>query len=800
MIETEVGLERQALAERMARLQKERKRSPEPVRLSVHDPLASEVESERRRVAERVARLGRRQDDEERMEAAETSWFRFGPSRKIRRSVSTPPVMAKERERLLCYDLFALEEAEEEFGYEVGAAVEARWQSGPIYYRGKIAATSRDGSTFTVAYDDGSVESEVGLANVRPLAAGARSRSREEIRREMRKFYERHNPAKLPHVDALLDRCGAGNEEALLEAIERKYENQPVMTPIASVAIEVAHQAVLAASKAAARAEIFAIYAAKKPAKIREVDALLSRSGGSEAELLAAVKCKYLPPSKTRVSKAFLTRANVVREIARSEDEFALRLRTLDERIAQPLRRKTDTPRVAPEQRFFVQDVLKLVAECEGLSQLSQKLRADLDAQLPRPRRLLSTGAVDRGHRLSLDDDSDLLYECRAGYVFRRFGPFFKMFAAYARRFQETVQARAFLSSLLDDDDLDVSGALSAPVERLRDYARLLGELVRLTPADHVDAKDAELAVDAVQDALRHVDQTLQGDVAFKRLVQILEPESLGSLLDVPTRKLLKEGQLEEIRYGATGGRVGVRPVRALALSDRLLLVARRPSSTKQQQQQQQQQQSSSSARALLDRQRQELSRRRSFIFSTNSSPPTSKSKQLLADATKETKGRLLHDLAYDEISAIEPCDDSVAYSTRHLDESKLEDVDCDDDDTLLFDDNDDDTLFRIETTVGRVVVLRADSPRAKNAWLGTLADLRDEVANLPRAFDTHKNYHRNSSTSSSTRPPLLQRRNSESNATHHARAKASTLFGFVPSSTTAISFSSRRTLFDAAP
>lgn len=752
------------------------------------DRLAVEVESERRRLAERLKRLGskpssrgleasgsppssrkptsrsgrtevvgsssarsserprsRSLQDQIVAEGSHRSWK--GPKR--HRSQSTPAVVddresspagGRMTQSLSQSDLFALNDEASSSGqqhYEVGTAVEARWRSGPIYYRGKIAAARGDGKRFAVAFDDGSVECDVPAGNVRPFAVDAPQRSRAEIRDEMLKFYAEHNPSKLARVDELLDRCGAGNEEALLEAIECKYAGLHKnavhhksarrlrgtgYARAADAAVEAAFCATAAASRASARAEIYAIYADKRPTKVRAVDQLVARAGGSEHDLLAAIRCKYFPPSKTRPKGEFVDRRQVVREIARSEDEFALRLRTLDERIARPLRERPpdgppDAHRLAAR---CASDVLKLVAECEGLSQLSEKLRADLALELEE------------------EDRGGAPHRARVGLVFRRFGPFFKMFAAYARRFHETVQARAFLSGLgfFDDDDLDVSGALSAPVERVRDYQTLLAELVRLTPDDHADADDAKLAVAVVEQAVRHVDQTLQGDVAFKRLVQILEPSSLASLLDVPTRKLVKEGRLDLINLGATGGRVAARPVRCLALSDRLLLVA-------------------------LKRPKQpDISRLRKTFFPANADDDRDDQKQ-----GRSGKGRLTHNLPLDDVVALEPCDDSFALSTSakrlaaaaDAETKAPDDERCDDPDDLdrrgfLFDDEDDDeSLFRLETARGKVIVLRAENAQTRDAWLQTLAELRDAHAQLPRASDADN-----------PRPPRLLRRDSD--------------------------------------
>lgn len=654
------------------------------------DPLASEVEEERRRLAERLARLRGRYEGkgEKKKKVKEVSDPLVDPPK--RRSHSTPPPSV-DKDRQLGgdpqLDLFALDESPRTLKYEVGAAVEARWQAGSIFYRGKIAATS-DGNRFTVAYDDGTIERDVVVSHVRPLAADAQSRSRSEIRDEICKFYRTHNPAKLESVDTLLDRCGVGNEEALLQAIQKKYTSRPMPPFIAQVtsnAIDVALRAKRAAEAAAATAGIHAIYAAKKPDKLREVDQLIRRAGGPQ-DLLAAVKCAYYPPSKTRVTSAFASRGRVVEELVRSEDEFALRLRTLDERIAQPLRNAGPSRKV---DRGFVDTVLKLVAECEGLSQLSDKLRADLHAAL--------SGDLDT---------------CRVGVIFKRFGPFFKMFAAYARRFQDSVQARAYLSRFFEDE-LDVSGALSAPVERLRDYERLLDELVRLTSPAHPDAGDADAALSMVRDALRHVDQTLQGDVAFKRLVQILEPSSLSALLDVPTRKLVKEGSLVEIKYGPTGGRLGVRRLRAIALSDRLLLVTLPAGENK---------------------------RRRA-----RQSPLSTKKDLGSSVVVRAAKGRLAYNIAIEHLNDIGPC--TSVYSPRSKSRIVYDDDEELDDDSVL--DDDSDRLFRfVARSVTGALVFRVDTPEIRDDWLRTLRNLKDQATRRP--------------TNNGVRPPLLLRRHSD--------------------------------------
>jgi len=503
--------------------------------------------------------------------------------------------------------------------FEIGAVVEARWHGGPIFYRGKIAATN--GHRFVVAFDDGTVERAVRPEHMRrPQYIDRTPRTREEIRQEILAFYEKYNPSKLGHVDALLDRC-PGNEEALLEAIKDKYqgieatdadicakeaENQFSVARkhrrVAQAALSAAKYSYASARNTAAVAELYAIYARKKPHKVPEIKAMCRRAGGPH-ELLAIVRAKYLPrPSRHQNwREVFQSRAQVIAALLEANNDLALRLKTLDARIGKPLALAKTSRSLHPLEANFIDDVLKLVAECDGLGRLADELADELRKKIDEtriisdsPDRPLSSTASCIS---SEDDDAADAHRMAAaavGQVFAKFGPFFKMFAAYARRFQATVQARAYLAGTLagvftEDDDLDVSGTLAAPVDHVRELDRLLGHLVELTPSEHFDCIDTRAAWQAIQDALSHVDQTLQQDVTFKRLVQILDPNSLDTLLDVPTRKLVKEGKLHRVlaldkianRFypdndenlgNAQSSSKGL-SLRALALSDRLVLV-----------------------------------------------------------------------------------------------------------------------------------------------------------------------------------------------------------------------------------
>ena len=269
------------------------------------------------------------------------------------------------------------------------------------------------------------------------------------------------------------------------------------------------------------------------------------------------------------------------------------------------------------------------------------------------------------------------------GALFRRYGPFLKMFATYAQRFVETYDARAALEACvagaapagaseedaavlaavaLDARVAGVDGAavayhLAAPVQRVTEYDKLLKELVESTPGDHADLPDARLAHAAVHVAIEHVDATLRTDQTFKRLLEIhgrcdsASRRGVESLLDAPSRLLVKEGSLEEVR----GGR-RPRPLAAFALSDRLLL-----------------------ATTLVSRGR----------FRTG-------------EAAKPWKRRLAHDVPLEAVSRVAPAGDAS---------------------------------FAVTALAGELsLVLRAATPDQRDEWVGLLRELCAKLRAGPAA------------------------------------------------------------------
>lgn len=206
----------------------------------------------------------------------------------------------------------------------------------------------------------------------------------------------------------------------------------------------------------------------------------------------------------------------------------------------------------------------------------------------------------------------------------------------------------------------------------------------------------------------------------------------------MPTRKLVKEGKLEQIKFGATGGRIEINPVRCLALSDRILLV-------------------------FFPKSHNDYRFRRPNIFGTAISPSSAASAKAdessvvssLAACERGAKGRLAYNLALQDIASVEACNDAVSLSStaRRLaataDELK---IDTEGNDCLAGEDDDEESLFRIETTCRNVIVLRADTNSTRDAWLATISDLLPLAASLPRTTDEE----------SSRRPPKLLRRDSD--------------------------------------
>ncbi|KAJ1460131.1 hypothetical protein M885DRAFT_612771 [Pelagophyceae sp. CCMP2097] len=494
--------------------------------------------------------------------------------------------------------------------FEVGEAVEARWRRGEIWYRGKVAGvSSRDGEC-TVAYDDGTVESVPASLLRRDARRDAPSRGRDAVRADIVRWYAAHNPTKLPTVDVLLQRCGEGNEEALLDAIRKKYED--------------------AAGRArAVKAEVEALYTRHNPAKLAGVDALLARCAGSEAALLDAIRRKYEgdsynvdvsdegdsdgdsdgedSPSLDRAVEVQQTpeaaaalrceRVAAIREILASEEAFFAVLTVVDARYAAALRSCAAASSVAL-------DLVALVNACDTLRALSASLRGDLAEEVKR-------GAAAAG---PAGDDLDGV--C-LGRVFARYGPFLKMFATYAQRFAETRASRvalrdALLLTALSDDAAaaskkvglaakggarDVARAivaldrapprgqrsgdgaapeplhdrvethLAAPLHRVTKYERSLRRIADATPADHADQPSLATAIAQSCAAMEHIRATLQADSAFKRLVAF-RPLAATVLLDAPMRsRLMRDGTLDEVVAGRPA-----KTRRVWLLTDRLLV------------------------------------------------------------------------------------------------------------------------------------------------------------------------------------------------------------------------------------
>lgn len=461
---------------------------------------------------------------------------------------------------------------------EVGASIEGRWKRGPLWYRGRIAAAA-SGKRFTVHYEDGSVEAGVRPEDLRAFdaAGGSPRRPRAEVRADIVAFYGTHNRAKVAEVDALLDRCGAGNEEALLDAIRRKYAAAPV--PEAA--------GLSPARLKAIRLEIDTLYARENPAKLETVDGLLRKCVGSEEALLAAIKRKYArdPASDDDDGDdgGVRDRGRVARDLAASERRFERALEVTEACYAAPLRRHFAETGARPAGT--AKTLLELFAAADAIRGFARMLRADLDLAIK---------------EAAAPGDAEI------GAVFAKYGPFLKMFTAYARRFVESYDARSALgracadaaaSPLAAADEEaallacvavnarcrgvveDVAGYLAAPVSRVTSYERLLRELLDLTPLGHADRAGCERADAAVRAAIDHVDATLQSDVAFRRLLEIHDRcdgksrRGVATLLDAPTRTLVREGSLEELLPPTkAGGAPRYRPLAAFALTDRLLL------------------------------------------------------------------------------------------------------------------------------------------------------------------------------------------------------------------------------------
>jgi hypothetical protein len=127
-------------------------------------------------------------------------------------------------------------------------------------------------------------------------------------------LYAKYQPDKVASVDKTLEKY-AGNEEALIEALVKKYGPEPAVAATPSAATPAA---ATPAAKPSYRDRITALYAKYQPDKVASVDKTMEKYAGNEEALIEALVKKYGPePEATastpaRSEKDYLSRVTAI--------------------------------------------------------------------------------------------------------------------------------------------------------------------------------------------------------------------------------------------------------------------------------------------------------------------------------------------------------------------------------------------------------------------------------------------------------------------------------------------------------
>ncbi|XP_014670966.1 PREDICTED: rho guanine nucleotide exchange factor 39-like [Priapulus caudatus] len=175
------------------------------------------------------------------------------------------------------------------------------------------------------------------------------------------------------------------------------------------------------------------------------------------------------------------------------------------------------------------------------------------------------------------------------GMAFLELGPFLKLYAAYAKSFQDSAsllqeweqkskQFRLFKERQEGRPEvkgLKLNALLITPVQRIPRYKMLLGELLENTPENHDDYSLLKEAVDHISQVALHINENVREHENFIKCLSI--QTSLGDdgpKIVAPGRTFVKEGRLLKVSR-KKGGRSNERMF--FLFSDMLLYAKPRP-------------------------------------------------------------------------------------------------------------------------------------------------------------------------------------------------------------------------------
>ncbi|KAG1656658.1 FYVE, RhoGEF and PH domain-containing protein 4 [Nymphon striatum] len=149
----------------------------------------------------------------------------------------------------------------------------------------------------------------------------------------------------------------------------------------------------------------------------------------------------------------------------------------------------------------------------------------------------------------------------RIGDVMTNFAPFLKMYTEYVKNFNDAINLincwyakLPRFAAIMDDihkmeecRHLTLQHHMVNPIQRVPRYKLLLTDYLKKLPEDSVDKDDTEKALELVNTAANHANDTMKRIDKFKKLLEIQEMIGGGVDLISPTRELIKEGKIVKI-------------------------------------------------------------------------------------------------------------------------------------------------------------------------------------------------------------------------------------------------------------
>ncbi|KAI8319398.1 hypothetical protein GQ54DRAFT_299373 [Martensiomyces pterosporus] len=234
-------------------------------------------------------------------------------------------------------------------------------------------------------------------------------------------------------------------------------------------------------------------------------------------------------------------RANVAAEILDTERTYVEGLGLIEKIFISPLLASAQQHNPILSRK----EVRQLFANFPDIISLSRELLSQLEERL-------GSGADDAPWDPATG---------RIGDIFLRIAPFFKMYSLYLRNFRSALSDISRWLSTNPDfasfiqransspecKGLSFQSYLLLPVQRIPRYKLLLEDLLKHTPAGHVDRQNISDALRTIEDVAAFVNENVQEHEMTLSIIEIQRTLGLKESLLIPGRRLIKVGPLMKI-------------------------------------------------------------------------------------------------------------------------------------------------------------------------------------------------------------------------------------------------------------